>query len=379
MESLIQTFQADFSDQTLTLYGELYPIGTLAVELLNRRDLYEAALSMRQEADVLSEFVKEDAFHADDLPLLRSAVFHILHQFEALKPLQIFLTPEQLDSLWALFDTETDQVIRARDAQIGRLTNPTSMTEEELNKQYPILQNPIYPIAQGNMIHAIHSVGRMLLRLPGDVCLLYDMFSAAADAYSCDEKHTKEMLMRLASEHVDANSVENIVHYVPMQEQKKKKPVFSIGRRIRFRGYVDLVFTDFYEGLRCGHYPRKCVICGRYFLVTSGHEQKICDGYTTVKRPDGQFYTCHQYARRKREKEPAEANPVKQIYDRTMDLIRHDVSRSILTPEQAKTAKSLAKEHKQHALWDPVYAADAYAKDMQKTRLYQTAQAQQGG
>lgn len=379
MESLIQTFQADFSDQTLILYGEQYPIGTLAVELLNRRDLYEAALSMRQEADILSEFVKEDAFHADDLPLLRSAVFHILHQFETLKPLQIFLTPEQLDTLWALFDAETDQVIRARDAQIDRLTNPTSMTEEELYKQYPILQNPIYPIAQGNMIHAIHSAGRMILRLPGDVCLLYDMFSAAADAYSCDEKHTKKMLMRLASEHVDANSVETIVHYIPLQEQKKKKPVYSIGRRIRFRGYVDLVFTDFFEGLRCGHYPRKCVVCGKYFLVTSGHEQKICDGYTTVKRPDGQFYTCHQYARRKREKEAAEANPVKQIYDRTMDLIRHDVSRSILTPEQAKTAKSLAKEHKQHALWDPVYAADAYAKDMQKMRLYQTAQAQQGG
>ena len=113
--------------------------------------------------------------------------------------------------------------------------------------------------------------------------------------------------------------------------------------------------------------------------MTSGHEQKICDGYTTVKRPDGQFYTCHQYARRKREKEPAEANPVKQIFNRTMDLIRHDVSRSILTQEQAEAAKRLAKEHKQHALWDPVYAADAYAEDMQKMRLYQTAQAQQGG
>ncbi len=376
MESLVQVFQADFFDQTLTLYGEQYPIGTLAVELLNRRDLYEAALTLRQEADILSEFVKEDEFHADDLPLLRSAVFHILHQFESLKPLRVFLTPEQLDNLWELFSAETDQVIRARDAQFERIMNPSSLTEEELLNQYPLLQNPIYPIAQGNMIHAIHSVGRMLLRLPGDIRLLYDMFSAAADAYSCDEKHTKEMLMRLASEHVDANSVETIVQFVPLQEQKKKKSVYSIGRRIQFRGYVDLVFTDFFEGLRCGHYPRKCVVCGKYFLVTSGHEQKICDGYTNIKRPDGQFYTCHQYARRTKEKETAEANPVKQIYDRTMDLIRHDAGRGILTPEQAEAAKRLAKEQKQHALWDPVYAADAYAKDMQKSRLYQTAQAQ---
>ena len=117
----------------------------------------EAALTLRQEADILSVLVKEDRFHADDLPLLRSAVFHILHQFESLKPLQLFLTPEQLDNLWELFNAETDQVIRARDAQIERIINPASITEEELLKQYPMLQNPIYPIAQGNMIHAIHS------------------------------------------------------------------------------------------------------------------------------------------------------------------------------------------------------------------------------
>lgn len=229
------------------------------------------------------------------------------------------------------------------------------------------------------MIRAIHSVGRMLLRLPGDIRLLYEMFSAAADAYSCDEKHTKEMLMRLASEHVDANSVETIVKYVPLQEQKNKKSVSSIGRRIQFRGYADLVFTDFFEGLRCGHYPRKCIVCGNFFLVTSGHEQKICDGYTNIKRTDGQFYTCHQYARRTKEKEPADANPVKQIYDRAMDLIRHDVGRNTLTAEQAEKAKRLAKQYKQHALWDPVYAAEMYEKDMQKTHLYQMADVQEGG
>ena len=62
-----------------------------------------------------------------------------------------------------------------------------------------------------------------------------------------------------------------------------------------------------------------------------------------------------------------------------MDLIRHDVSRGILTKEQAEAAKSLAKEQKQHALWNPVYAADEYAKDMQKEVLYRRAENRQGG
>lgn len=70
---------------------------------------------------------------------------------------------------------------------------------------------------------------------------------------------------------------------------------------------------------------------------------------------------------------------MKQIYDRAMDLMRHDVGRNTLAAEQAEKAKRLAKQYKQHALWDPVYAAEMYEKDMQKTHLYQMADVQEGG
>ena len=70
------------------------------------------------------------------------------------------------------------------------------------------------------------------------------------------------------------------VQYVPykrMQEAQQQLP------GLYFDSYYNFVLTDFFEGLHYGHYPRKCDICGNYFLMTSARRQRYCTGTAPYK------------------------------------------------------------------------------------------------
>ena len=55
------------------------------------------------------------------------------------------------------------------------------------------------------------------------------------------------------------------IEYVPMKKAGKKN-VYVTARRMHFNRLLDFFIADFFEGIHSGHYPKKCEICGRYFL-----------------------------------------------------------------------------------------------------------------
>ena len=102
-----------------------------------------------------------------------------------------------------------------------------------------------------------------------------------------------------------------------------------------FESYYSFVVTDFFEGLHYGHYPRRCEICGKYFLMQGARRQKYCSYGTAPQLYNGEKVSCRRYAailgRSEREKD----NPLRDAYTKRCSAIRSEKSRGTITAEFA--------------------------------------------
>ena len=362
MEALFQNFTAEFTNRHVYLRGKKYLLGALCVEMLRHSELVEKGEAFLPEAQALEFEVRRGAFTSNDLDTIRTYIFDILKVYRELKPLQMFQTPEQIDNLNEIFNEDIRTVLQSVEEK------PFMESEEAWERRFPFVKYPAYQTCYENTVRALIHISRMLLGLPMDFRFLFNHIHPIADAYSCDEKHTTEMLLRSVINDLKANAASSLLSYTEIQTSKGKT---EIGRRICFETYLDLVFTDFYEGLRCGHYPRKCIVCSKYFLVTSGHEQKICNGYSGFRpKNGGRMYSCKQYAALKYKTRAEKDSPVTKIYTTRRGGIRQDVNRGNITEEFAEHAKLLAEEKRDRARRDPEYANGQYEKEMRKRPFY---------
>ena len=84
----------------------------------------------------------------------------------------------------------------------------------------------------------------------------------------------------------------------------------------------------------------------------------------------GKKITCRNLAAQQKRKELATNDPITVRYNSRCGSIRVEEGRGTITKEFATAAKALAKEHKQLAASDPVYAAKQYLADMERGKLY---------
>ena len=139
-------------------------------------------------------------------------------------------------------------------------------------------------------------------------------------------------------------------------------------KRMHFVSFVGLLRTDLFEGLCVGHAPKQCPICGRWFLTTNARHTKYC-GNRAPGDPQGR--TCRQIGnlRGREHRELANNHPLKQIYERRLNTINHNVQRGTLDEKTAAAMKRLAKDKLLRALRDADYAKGAYPGEMEQAAL----------
>ena len=153
-------------------------------------------------------------------------------------------------------------------------------------------------------------------------------------------------------------------------KKNAKSVTETVAKRLNFDSYYSFILTDFFEGLHYGHYPRKCEICGKYFLMQSARRQKYCSCGIAPELYRGKKITCRKYAAVLNRKEKAENDPIVSLYNRRCGAIRTEVGRCTISKAFGEAAKHLAKEHKLRALADDQYAKTQYRKDMSREALY---------
>ena len=139
-------------------------------------------------------------------------------------------------------------------------------------------------------------------------------------------------------------------------------------KRMHFVSFVGMLRADLFEGLCVGHAPRKCPICGRWFLTTNARHTKYCGG---LAPGDKLGRTCRQIGnlRGREQRELADDHPLKMIYERRLNTINRSVSRGSLDRETAAAMKKLAKDKLLRAISDSEYAKDGYVQEMEQDTL----------
>ena len=150
------------------------------------------------------------------------------------------------------------------------------------------------------------------------------------------------------------------------------KDVPQLVKRMHFMSFVGMLRYDLFEGLSVGHAPRKCPICGKWFLTTDARHTKYCGGFAPGD-PKGR--TCRQLGnlQGREKRELADDHPLKVIYNRRMNTIQVYVRRGTLDEATAEKMKRLARNKLERAISDAAYANGSYADEMEQDALLAAA------
>ena len=148
--------------------------------------------------------------------------------------------------------------------------------------------------------------------------------------------------------------------------------VAKLVKRMHYVSFVGMFRSDFFEGLCVGHAPKKCRICGKWFLTTNARHTKYCGGYAPG---DKLHRTCRQIGNLKgrEQRELADDHPLKQIYEKRLNTINRYVKRGTLDADLAEVMKKLAKDKMLRALSNVAYAKGDYEKEMEQAALKKEA------
>lgn len=164
------------------------------------------------------------------------------------------------------------------------------------------------------------------------------------------------------------NSVQYVATIRPGED------VAKLVKRMHYVSFVGMFRSDLFEGLCVGHAPKKCRICGKWFLTTNARHTKYCGGYAPG---DKLHRTCRQIGNLKgrEQRELADDHPVIQIYEKRLNTINRYVKRGTLDDDLAEAMKKLAKDKMLRAKSDVAYAKGDYEKEMEQAALRKEAQA----
>ncbi len=148
--------------------------------------------------------------------------------------------------------------------------------------------------------------------------------------------------------------------------------VAKLVKRMHYVSFVGMFRSDLFEGLCVGHAPKKCRICGKWFLTTNARHTKYCGGYAPG---DKLHRTCRQIGNLKgrEQRELADDHPLKKIYEKRLNTINRYVKRGTLDADLAEVMKKLAKDKMLRALNNVAYAKGDYEKEMGQAALRKEA------
>jgi len=365
-------FSADYRDETVIVAGKPFPVGSFVVQILNIFYDNDAA----QRISVFHDY--------------RWKVQWCLEE-EYLFPKNLERAAEELDLVWRTLPRIVPFQWLDADAEKERYHNLLSVENGRVITTYYRLRSMYGDISEGeaalDICHRsyydkdLFRKAQGLIREIQDTLHFYesiaedlgtafyelrDFVSALDTIPSYDESH----LLALAGTVLSPRKLDILTEYVAIPKGKK----MTTARRLQFGDYYSFLMTDFYEGLHRGHYPRRCPICGNYFLMDSARRQLYCNGYAPKELTGKKRMTCRNYGAKIKAREQAVGNPVTELYNRRMQYLRVNKHRGNLSDAFMEAAKAYLLEKKEEAILDEIYAQDGYLRDMELDTMLNAVQ-----
>ncbi len=362
-------FTSDYRDGRVRFGGKQYPAGVFAVHLLNQFYVDDTAARIAVFRDSLHFHIlrqlQNGYLNISEFAKTGANTLEAVKTLPKLRPFDGVDVEELRNTIATLFTKQVGQEICEYFAAKAKLS---LLPQEEIaagtaGKMIGDFSETEQRIAK------IKSILRFFDTLADDLILahqnLLNFCNRIDEADRLDEAH----LLPLALEIFENPRFTKSGEYIAVKKNAKSVSA-TLADRLDFDSYYDLILTDFFEGLHFGHYPRKCEICGRYFLMQSARRQKYCSYGIAPEPYRGKSISCRKYAAVLNRKEKAANDPIKAIYDLRCAAIRTECGRGTIPKDFAEAAKRIAKEHKLRALSDDRYAKEQYEKDMSRAALY---------
>ncbi len=375
MEKAFDYIVADYAGNRVKVNGEEYKVGACCVDLLNSfnepkegKEFEELSLRIREESTVL----ESDVIPQEALDALGADIVSLLRLVKNVHPFTAFATDTQLDAVRGAFSA--DDAIRFR-----RLYNECCVTAsytgmspyEVLRENRPDLDAKLFFDMAANSLKLYKNLTALYGELYLDFMYSKRKIVALAEQFCALPKADAEHMMPIAFETLPKVATETKTQFVKAEFSGRNKS--QLANRLYFSRYIDFIFYDFYQGLGFGHYPKKCEICGKYYLKTNSRPQRYCSGLSGITGRNHRVLTCRAVGKRRGEKERAANDSILIVYKRVRDGIRQDEHRGKISAELSKFAKIEAQNCKEKAIHDTAYANGAYVTDMNKDRFYAAA------
>lgn len=153
-----------------------------------------------------------------------------------------------------------------------------------------------------------------------------------------------------------------------IQDSSDKEKWITV-QRVICKRLIDFYVFDLLNGLQHGHGPSWCRNCHRYFLTTTAHVPKYCDGVA----PQNNRMTCRQYGAMMHQKEQNKQHPIYRLFSTRTNTIRKHHQRGKISDELRREALYVAECYRDKALMDNGYAANGYEQDMEQEHVYAEA------
>ena len=365
----ISFFSTDYRDGRVYIGGKSYPAGTFAAHLLNQ--YYENDTAARigvftTDNWQLEKMLRLGYLKVSDYVNAGERMVNIFTALPWLKPFDMLGTDDERNRIATLFSEENGHIISeyfSRRAKIGQM-DVGQIVFHNLPKEY---EKDFFDRAEA-LLGEVNATLSFYDTLSADIRNSFEKLRIFVSRVNEADRFDEEHLLPIALEVFGSVPFPVTTKYVPIKKTSRSKTA-TLARRLYFDSYYSFVMTDFFEGLHYGHYPRRCGICKKYFLMTSAARQKYCTGYAPFKLK-GKAITCRKYAARINRKELAAGNPVIRIYKNRCSVLRMERKRGTVTEEFAAAALDLAKERMQRAKEDAEYANSQYESDMSREKLY---------
>ncbi len=358
----------DFWRDAVTYEGQSMPTGTIGCEALNiPDDTIEQLNTLCQPLNfLLSKLSKGNC----DVPQLTLAAKAAVQIFELLKDTPPF---SRLDTEFykaGVLNAYTPEGLQNFRAYSIALTTGSFSLEQTEQYRAAILIAKLTPV--------LANLGYSLAEYKKTMCSFAETMDTDNTDRSPDglarlfgEKFSPEFTLSSGSSWMSLTNVS--IQYVSSIMPEKEQP--QLVKRMHYVSFVGMFRSDLFEGLCVGHAPRKCPICGRWFLTTDARHTKYCGG---LAPGDEQGRTCRQIGAKlgRAKRELADDHPVKAIYTRRMNTILQSTRRGKLDEDTARAMKRLAKNKMERAISDVSYAKGAYEQEMNQAALLAEAQTQ---
>ena len=362
-------FTADYRDGRVYFDGKNYPAGIFATHLLNRFYINDTAARIAVYCDSVN-------FHI--LDQMRSGYLNIeeyvktgqntLEQLRALPCIRPFdgLDMTALkESVTNVFTEQNGERICEYYRMRGRMSE---LSQAEIATPYLGISKEYFAECE-RFVSDVRNILSFFNNLGDDLILAHKELKSFVCRLPEAERYDEKHLLPIALEIFGSAPFQATSEYISVQKNKASSGE-TAARRLYFDRYYGFILTDFFEGLHYGHYPQKCGICGKYFLMQSARKQQYCSNGVAPEEYRGKKISCRKYAAAIHRKERAEGDPIAGLYDKRCAAIRSEKSRGTITEEFAKEAKDIALEHKLRAHNDDAYAKKQYKSDMAREKLY---------